>query len=105
MPKIKQSRLKALNTPEPKEHLIARLLMESRGKKMDVSIGSAIKFRQEQYGLSADEFAFILGSQRSHYNEIVNGKREISKAAMRRAFAVGVPATVLLQQSNGEVPR
>jgi DNA-binding transcriptional regulator YiaG len=104
MPVTKRAMLKALNTPEPKEHVIARLLVESRGKSAEVSVGAALEFRREAYGLSADEFAFILGIQRSHYNELVNGRREISKKAMRRAFAIGVPAAVLLQPTPSSEP-
>jgi hypothetical protein len=97
VPVAKRAMLKALNTPESTEHLIARLLVESKGKRAEITIGSALEFRREAYGLSADEFAFILGLQRSHYNELVHGKREMSKKAMRRAFAIGIPAAVLLQ--------
>ncbi len=97
MPRTKQPTLKALNTPESKEHLIGRLLVESRGKPASVSVSTALEFRRQQYGLSCDEFAFILGVRPSHYNEVINGKREIPKAMMRRAFAIGVPADILLQ--------
>ncbi len=105
MPKTNRAMLKVLNTPEPVEQIIARLLVQGRGKPEKLSVGSALEFRREAYGLSADEFAFVLGLQRSHYNEIVNGRRDMSKAAMRRAFAVGVPAAVLLQPVRREATR
>jgi len=93
----KRTTLKALNTPEPKEYLIARLLVESQGKKGDVSVASALEFRREQYGLTEREFAFILGILPSHYNEVIHERRQLTKKLMRRAFAIGVPAAVLLQ--------
>lgn len=93
----KRATLKALNTPEPKERVMGRLLIACCGKSADISISSALEFRREQYGLSEREFAYILGLQASHYNEIVHGHRELTKKAMRRAFAIGVPAEILLQ--------
>lgn len=77
--------------------LIARLLTEARGNTSEVAIGAALEFRREQYNLTQDEFAFILGVRPSHYSEVVRGRREITKKTMRRAFAIGVPAAVLLQ--------
>lgn len=97
--KARRATLKELNTPEPKERVMGRLLIECCGKPADVTISSALEFRREQYGLSEREFAYVLGLQPSHYNEIVNGRRDITKKAMRRAFAIGVPAEVLLQPS------
>lgn len=38
-----------------------------------------------------------LGLQRSHYNEIVNGKRTLPYRAACKAYELGVPASVLLQ--------
>lgn len=92
-----KKKLAELNKPESKAQIIARLMTQRDLKRADVSISEALEFRREQYGLNAAEFAFVLGLERSHYNEIVNGRREIPKKAMRRAFAIGVPATVLLQ--------
>jgi DNA-binding transcriptional regulator YiaG len=93
----KSASLKKLNTPEPRDMLIARLLTEARGNTSEVAIGAALEFRREQYNLTQDEFAFILGVRPSHYSEVVRGRREITKKMMRRAFAIGVPAAVLLQ--------
>lgn len=95
-----KKQLAKLNRPEPKEHIIARLLKERNGKPADVTITEALEFRRDAYGLSAAEFAFVLGIERSHYNEIIRGKRSIPKTVLRRAFAVGVPAALLLQPEN-----
>lgn len=99
----KRQSLKQLNTPEPKRKILERLFIERMGKQADVTVGAALEFRRDAYGLGVAEFAFILGIPRSHYNEIINGRRDISKHATRRAYAIGVPADVLLQPfSAGE---
>jgi len=83
---------------EPKPAMILRLLTEAQlGKATDVSVADALEFRREQYGLTQTEFAAILGLQKGAYSEIVNGKRRLPIGATKRAFAIGVPADVLLQ--------
>lgn len=87
-----------LNNREPKPAMILRLLTEAQmGKTVNVGVAEALEFRRDQYGLSKSEFAAILGLQKSHYCEIINGKRQLPIGATKRAFAVGVPAEVLLQ--------
>lgn len=87
-----------LNNREPKPAMILRLLTEAQsGKVVDVCIADALEFRRDQYGLSKSEFAAILGLQTSHYSEILNKKRLMPILAVKRAFAIGVPAEVLLQ--------
>ena len=86
---------------EPKPTMILRLLAEAQaGKKARVSIPDALEFRRDQYGLTRTEFAALLGLGLNHYGEIINGKRGIGKTAMRRAYAIGVPAEVLLQPDD-----
>ena len=81
--------------------MILRLLSEaSTGKSCDVSVPESLEFRRDQYGLTRSEFAALLGLGLSHYGEILSGKRGIGKTAMRRAYAIGVPADVLLQPEN-----
>lgn len=90
--------LSALNTPESKRQRINRLKKEALRRPVKIpSVADALEFRRYCYELTAGEFANILGLCPSHYSEIVSGKREITKRAMKRAFAVGVPAAVLLQ--------
>ena len=67
------------------------------GKTCGVSAIDAVEFRRDQYGLPRTEFAALLGMSLSHYGEFVNGKRKLPKRAMVRAYAIGVPAEVLLQ--------
>jgi antitoxin component HigA of HigAB toxin-antitoxin module len=88
-------------TKEARPTMILRLLAEAgEGKVCDVSIPDALEFRRDQYGLSRTEFAALLGLGLGHYGEILNRKRGIGKLAMRRAYAIGVPAEVLLQPEN-----
>lgn len=90
--------LAELNKREPKPAMVLRLLNEAQiGKPVDVSVADALEFRRDQYGLTQREFAAILGMYPGHYSEVVNGKRNLPLEATKRAFAIGVPAEVLLQ--------
>jgi antitoxin component HigA of HigAB toxin-antitoxin module len=89
---------KDMNTREPKPAMILRLLTEAQiGKSVNVSIADALEFRRDQYGLTQTEFAAILGLCKSHFSEVLSGKRRLPLKATKRAFAIGVPAEVLLQ--------
>jgi len=92
--------LKQLNKPESKHSIIRRLTREANRKagKQLPQIGAALEYRRDAYGLSATEFAGILGMLKSHYSEVVNGRRQLPFNATRRAFAIGVPADILLRQ-------
>lgn len=86
---------------EPRPAMILRLLSEAQaGNVCSVSIADALEFRRDQYGLKASEFAAILGLTPPKYSEIVNGRRNMPLNARIRAFAVGVPADVLLQPGS-----
>ena len=88
---------------ESKANRILRLISEAeKGKATDVTIPNALEFRRDQYGLNQTEFAAVLGLNGSHYSEIVRGKRSLPIEATRRAFAIGVPADVLLQPTKGK---
>ena len=92
---------KDLNTREPKPAMILRLLTEAQiGKAVDVSVADALEFRRDQYGLTKTEFAAILGIGKGHYSEVLSGKRRLPLEATKRAFAIGVPADVLLQPAT-----
>ena len=85
---------------EPKHALILRLLAEVQSpRKADVSIVDALEFRRDQYGLKRTEFAAVLGMTPGHYSEVISGKRSLPINATKRAYAIGVPADVLLQIS------
>jgi len=61
------------------------------------SIPVALEFRREQYGWTQAKMAMELRLQRSHYNEIIKGKRNLPLMATKLAYSIGVPAKVLLQ--------
>lgn len=88
--------LAALNTPEPKLVLLARLMTEAIGKPRNVTVADALEFRRDAYGLTQAEFAALLLLGQSHYSEVIHGKRDLPIKATRRAYAIGVPASVLL---------
>lgn len=90
--------LEELNKREPKPLLILRLMAEAQTTRPDLpSVADAVEFRRDQYGLTRSEFAAVLGLSPGHYSEFVIGKRGLPIRAMRRAFAIGVPAEILLQ--------
>jgi antitoxin component HigA of HigAB toxin-antitoxin module len=90
--------LEELNKREPKPILILRLMAEAQTTRPDLpSVADAVEFRRDQYGLTRREFAAVLGLSPGHYREIINGKRRLPIGATKRAFAIGVPAEVLLQ--------
>lgn len=77
--------------------LIGRLITESYSVKSEVSLSDALEFRRDQYGLSAAEFSMVLGILPTNYSAVISGKRRLPLDAVKRAFGIGVPATVLLQ--------
>ena len=102
---MKPADLTELNKREPEPVLIARLMTEACGKPIDVSLADMLEFRRDQYGLTASRFAMVLGLTASHYSEIVNGKRDMPIRAAKRAYALGIPADMLLAPSplRGEI--
>lgn len=71
--------------------------MHLRKKDNLPSIVDALKFRQEQYGYNQHEMALALGMTDGNYSDVLSGKRRLSINATRAAYAIGVPASVLLQ--------
>lgn len=86
-----------LNKRESKASIMRRLLRDATKQKRLPSIADALEFRREAYGLTAREFAQVLGIAGTHYSEVVHGKRRLPIDAVRRAVAVGVPVDILLQ--------
>lgn len=64
------------------------------------TIAEALRFRAEQMRYTDRRMAKELGMQPSHYSEVLKGKRALPMRATKRAFAMGVPAKVLLQESE-----
>jgi transcriptional regulator with XRE-family HTH domain len=86
---------------EPKRAMILRLLTEAQaGKGCPVSIGDALEFRRLQYELNAKDFSAILGITASKYSDVIHGRANLPLNARIRAFAIGVPADVLLQPGS-----
>lgn len=77
--------------------VLCRITKEAEaGIACDVVEADALEFRREQYGLTAADFAAVLGMQQSHYSEVVNQRRRLPINAVARAVAIGVPAAPLL---------
>lgn len=97
--------LEKLNRREPKPILMARLMTEACGKPSKVSLIDALEFRRDQYGLSRHDFAVLINMLPSHYSEVINGLRDLPIKSVKRAYAIGVPADVLLAPSalRGEI--
>ena len=64
----------------------------------------AIKFRMEQLGLRQKDLVSLLGTK-SKVSEVLNGKRPLTLAMMRKVHkGLGIPAAVLLREPGGEFP-
>lgn len=65
----------------------------------------AIRFRLEQQGLDHRALVGVIGG-RSRVYEVMNGKRALSLAMIRRLHArFGIPAEVLIQPAHSRRPR
>jgi transcriptional regulator with XRE-family HTH domain len=79
------------------KELIDRLIREAdAGVPSEVSLLEALEFRRGQYGLSQRQFARVLGVTPANYSRFVNHGRGLSLQVLRRAYAIGVPASILL---------
>ncbi len=64
----------------------------------------AIRFRMDQAGLKQQDLIPYLGS-RSKVSEVLSGKRSLSLSMMRKLHSeLGIPAEVLLQESEATLP-
>ena len=89
---------------EPKPAMILRLLAEAQaGAKCEVSMVDALDFRRDQYGLTWAEFGMLLGLSPQHMSEVKNGHRRLPIGAVKRAYAIGVPADALMQHPTSNV--
>jgi transcriptional regulator with XRE-family HTH domain len=73
------------------------MLDAEKGVSHTVSLRDSIDFLRERQMLNQGEVAILLGMQKSHYSEFMRGKRELPVSALRRAYALGVPADALFQ--------
>lgn len=98
-----------LNIREPKASVLSRLhkdiqnnthymVMNDKSVPCWNELIHAFEFRRDQYGLKQAEFASMLGMLPSHYSEFVNGKRNLPQVALKRGFAIGIPAATILRE-------
>lgn len=67
-------------------------------RRTPVPLIDAIQFRQEQYGWNDTKMAAMLDMSKPHYSEFRHGKRGLPINSIRKAYAIGIPASVLLQE-------
>lgn len=61
----------------------------------------AILFRMEQRGMDRSELQQVLGVSRGRLSELLNGKRELSKAMIRKLVEqLDIPAEILIQPAR-----
>jgi len=68
------------------------------------TIADAMKFRREQMGENQKEISVRAGMSLNRWKHLESGKNEPSIADARKLYAVGIPASVILQE-NVEVAR
>lgn len=69
---------------------------EAGEKASPPPIVDAVQFRQEQYGWNDTRMAAMLDLSLPHYSEFKHGKRNLPINSIRKAYAIGIPASVLL---------
>lgn len=76
----------------------ASLMLRLKNKKVTASCSviDALEFRRSQYDLTQRDFAELLGLTPGNYGEILAGRRRLPINATKRAYAIGVPADLLL---------
>lgn len=67
------------------------------------TVPEQLRFCLDQWGINQTQLGQMLGLQRSHMSEILNGKRELPLRATKLAYKLGIPAVVLLQ--TDEMPQ
>lgn len=70
------------------------------GKRGNNNLVDVLEARREEEGMTQAEFAKVLGISPSLYSEVRSGKRRLSLDSRKRAFAIGIPAGVLLYRED-----
>ena len=60
------------------------------------TVGEVFEQKRKELDLTMREFAVVVGLSPYHYNELIAGKRPLTLRSAKRAYAIGVPADVLL---------
>jgi DNA-binding XRE family transcriptional regulator len=63
------------------------------------TIAEAMKFRREQMGENQREISLRAGMSLNRWKHLESGKNEPSIADARKLYAVGIPASVILQEN------
>lgn len=91
-----------MSDKESPSEVFARLILQAdAGIQCIVSEADMLEFRRDQYGLTAQRWAMVLGISPAHYSEVVHGKRRISVSAIERAVAVGAAPEPLIAGRMG----
>ena len=85
---------------EHRQAEIARLTELVKQQCATTTQGQELETKRKEFGIRQYEFARILGISRQHYSDIKHGRSTLHLAAIRRAFALGVDAGVLLGNLN-----
>jgi HTH-type transcriptional regulator/antitoxin HigA len=76
--------------------LLLQAYETARWPRSAPSVAELLRYAMEQHGLSAADFAPILGT-RSRVSEVLNGKRPLTLAMIRRLQdRLGIPASLLI---------
>lgn len=67
----------------------------------EIMLAQALEAKRHELGLTQVEFGAALGISQQQYNNIKSGRRAMCAPAIKRAYALGVGADVLL--GNAEV--
>jgi Lar family restriction alleviation protein len=64
------------------------------------AITQVLELKRQASGMTQKDFAALIGLSSPHYSEIINGKRRLPLGATKKAFAIGIPAAILLQDDS-----
>ena len=70
---------------------------EAGRKEKPPKLVDAVEFRRESYGWSKGKMAAMLDMTNGNYSEFIHGTRGLPVNSIRKAYAIGIPAQVLLQ--------
>lgn len=62
------------------------------------SIPEALVAYIKEHGLKHYQMAALLGVPKTHFSEVIHGKRLLARGAMAKAYKLGIPADILLQE-------
>jgi hypothetical protein len=69
---------------------------EDRENQKPVSLVGAIEFRQDQNDWNDTKMAAMLDMGKTNFSEFKHGKRGLPINSIRKAYAIGIPASILL---------